>query len=552
MITCPECGSQNRPTDAFCRSCNARLYVAKLYSKNQQEGRQTFFLQPRDYTVGRDLGSDILIADTSVSRHHATLTFHGKGFSLKDNDSKNGSFVNNYHIKNQRLHHGDRIQLGHAVLQYENDNEPLIRDDVLRTEELVQKEFFKLAENRATILTTDDLLNTMLDLVVWLVHAESAVLFQINQQEKLTFKTGRTAKKQRLPQPELSDAEWLFLHKALQAQKVTTDQNGHGDKEDALQHWRRMALPLRSAQQKAIGKQGLLGLCYIKRNTRNKPLNPQKLDLLHTIMQQLALAIENDLLYAEVADKEKIHFQLSLAKDIQKHLQPASQLKIRHLDVAYFSRPSETISGDYLDIIPLNERQTAIAIGDICGKGVAAAILSSTVRAAIRAQLEYSSTPKTIVKNLNKLFINSTAEAIFFTLFFAIFDSEKRELTYINAGHPPPIYLSADGSFSELKATTLALGILDEDIDEQLSIPFRTGESLILYTDGIIESQDSTKAIYSRKRLLNFVCSLLTDQPAAARPPDYFVQKILQDVHDFTRQAAQSDDLTLMVVKHIS
>ena len=557
-MICKKCGTKNGDRDYRCKKCKSTLYHSRLKIENDDATGQTYLLRKQNYTIGRDMGNDIIIADTSVSRFHAKLLFQDNHFFLHDLNSKNGSFVNNYHIKKQPLRPADRIQLGHVVLSYHNDDERLLANNALNTEILVQKEFFKLSENRSTKLTTDDVLKTMLDLMLWLLHADFGMLFQANEQNKLHFKIGRSSNNKTFDKPDLQDDDWILLNDVIRSLEIQTDRTRSktGGSNVINKTWNKLAIPLTFSRKNDlsgnhIGRHALLGICYIRKQAKTKAITQNKFDLLKTISQQIALAMENDILYRKVANKEKLHFQLALAKDIQKHLLPTKQLNIKHLDVAYFSKPCDAVSGDYFDIIPTKDDKVSIAIGDICGKGMPAALLSSTVRAAIRAQLEYSTSPAQIIQNLNRLFINSTAESIFFTLFFAILDVKTCSLTYINAGHPPPILLNKKSAFQELKATTVALGIIDEEIQDEVSIPFQSEDFMIMYTDGIIESQNSTKSIYGRKRLLNFIQASLTPPEETRYKPKHILQQIMVELENFTNHAKQSDDLTLVAVKRL-
>ncbi len=556
-MICKKCGYKNSERDFRCKKCKTTLYHSRLKIENDDGSGQTYFLRKQNYTIGRDMGNNIIIADTSVSRFHAKLLFQNNHFFLHDLNSKNGSFVNNYHIKKQPLHPADRIQLGHVVLSY-HDDERLLANNALNTEILVQKEFFKLSENRSTKLTTDDVLKTMLDLMLWLLHAQYGMLFQANEQNKLHFKIGRASNNQSFDKPDLQNDDWILLNDVIQSLEIQTDRTKSktGQSNVINKNWGKLAIPLTFSRKydlpgNHIGRHALLGICYIRKQAKAKAITQNKFDLLKTISQQIALAMENDILYREIAEKKKLHFQLALAKEIQKHLLPTKQLNIKHLDVAYFSKPCDAVSGDYFDIIPTKDDKVSIAIGDICGKGMPAALLSSTVRAAIRAQLEYSTSPAQIIQNLNRLFINSTAESIFFTLFFAILDVKTSSLTYINAGHPPPILHSEKSAFQELKATTIALGIIDEDIQDEVTIPFQTEDFMVMYTDGIIESQNTAKSIYGRKRLLNFVQTSLTPQKETFSLSKNILQKIMVELEDFTNHSKQSDDLTLVTVKRL-
>jgi len=263
----------------------------------------------------------------------------------------------------------------------------------------------------------------------------------------------------------------------------------------------------------------------------------------------MASVLENDLLYREAEEKRQIATELSMAREIQKRLQETSLPHIEALDTASYLKPCKTISGDYFDIIAISKTEIAIAIGDICGKGVPAALLSTTTLAAIRSQLEYSHSPDEIMHNLNRLFIKSTAESMFLTLFFGILDIDAGVLQYVNAGHPPPILIEPDLTMRELTGTTYALGIMEEESDQERTVKFSHGDTLVLYTDGIIESRNPNKDIYGRKRLKDALMKFLTQTNSTQKELNQLISAVNKDVEQFSYGHEQEDDVTILAIR---
>ena len=557
---CEHCHHHNLPQNLVCEKCQEKLYRAKLRVTFTSGQDQTHYLFPKKYRIGRDADNDIVIMDSSVSRLHAEIDFQDGSFIISDKDSKNGSLLNNDHFHHRRLYDLDCIQLGNVVLHfYDEKNKALLAPQGEDTAEWVLKEFFKFSASRRTKITTNDVLLTMLDLAVSLVHADQALILQFNPDNHMRFKLGKKQGGQSLFENHLSEFDWTIINESIRnktAKIVARNVSARRRIDSAAEElaWSKMAIPLISIKgepdkKHVLGMDGVLGVFYFTQNKKRNMLTPRKRELLSTIVQQVAFAVENEMLYDQTLVKRKIEQELSLAREIQQRMLPVPNPSISKLDIASYVNPCEAVSGDYFDLIPISARNIGIAIGDICGKGVPAALLSAAVQAAIHCQLEYTSSPEQIVGNLNRLLIRSTAESIFLTLFFGILDLDTGELKYINAGHPPPIFIKRDRSIKELSGTTPALGILEGKFEHEKGVNFEAGDILLLYTDGIIESQNPDKKIYGRKRLLKLIHSLFANGKSTRFKLDTMINRIKNDVVQFIEGAKQTDDLTILAIK---
>jgi len=552
-MLCKECGHKSPATNLTCDTCLAKLYLAKLTISLDSGQHQIHYLLPQSYKLGRGDENEIVISDPSVSRCHAEIKFENGLFSIVDNGSKNGSLLNNSHFKHQELHDLDCIQIGNVLMHFHDENGKSTPGK-LRTEEFVQEEFFKFAKTHRTEISTDDVLQTMLDLALSLIHAEKGFLFECSHTGKPKFKFGKNAKEKLVSENQLSRTDRQIIDEAIKLREMKIALNGRGYKSGKFCPWRRIAVPLVAgksgeSQNSGMRNDGLLGVCYFFSEEKSKPISERKQELLHVLTHQISIAMENEMLVTEAREKRRIGQQLLAARQTQQKLFPSVRQKSQALQVATFSAPFETISGDYFDIIPISKSTIAIAIGDICGKGLPAALLASTVQAAISSQLEYSTSPDEIIRKLNRLLIKSTADSIFLTLFFGILDIESGILKYINAGHPPPILVRGDNTIEELSATTFALGILEPETEQEKTVKFEVRDILIMYTDGVIENQNENKKIYGRKRLLKLIQSISAAGNIRRRKLETILKNIVEDLSDFSEEKKQLDDLTLVAVK---
>ncbi len=552
-MLCKECGHKNPATNTTCENCQAKLYLAKLRITFDSGRHQTHFLLPQNYKLGRGDENEIVIADTSVSRFHAEIKFENGVFSIIDNGSKNGSLLNNSHFKHQELRDLDCIQVGNVLIHFYDENGKNARGK-LRTEEFVQKEFFKFTQNRRTEITTDDVLQTMFDLALSLIHAEKGFLFECSQTSKLKFRFGKNAKEQLVSENQLSQTDRQIIDEAIKLRDMKITLNGSVSKSGELSGWQRIAVPLVAGkggelQNKGMINDGLLGVCFFCSEGKSKPISERKLELLNALIHQISIAMENEMLVGEAKERRRISEQLLVARKTQQKLFSNANQKLEALQVATFVAPCETISGDYFDIVPISGSKVAIAIGDICGKGLPAALLASTVQAAIYSQLEYSTSPDEIIRKLNRLLIKNTADSIFLTLFFGILDTESGILKYINAGHPPPILVRRDNAIEELSATTFALGIFEPESEQEKVVKFEARDILIMYTDGVIEKKNENKKIYGRKRFRELIQSISITGNIRRRKLETIVKNIVDDLIDFSNEKKPEDDLTLVAIK---
>ncbi|MFQ6094466.1 MAG: PP2C family protein-serine/threonine phosphatase [bacterium] len=265
--------------------------------------------------------------------------------------------------------------------------------------------------------------------------------------------------------------------------------------------------------------------------------------LLSIIATQSAQVIENARLYEEERKKERIMRDLIMAREIQMSLLPKKDPQLPGVDIAGRNIPAQEVGGDYYDFVPLKENRLVIALGDVSGKGIPAALLMSNLQAALRSQTTTSPLPKESIAQINGLLHSCTDSQKFVTLFYGIFDVNTRSLRYTNAGHNPPILVDPQGGHTVLDIGGLVLGVLPQFPYEEGAIDLNPGQVLVLYSDGITEAVDEKEAQFGEERLIQTVREH-ADLGAAE-----ISEKILGRVRTFARAVPQQDDMTLVVLK---
>ncbi|HZW74796.1 MAG TPA: PP2C family protein-serine/threonine phosphatase, partial [Caldimonas sp.] len=258
---------------------------------------------------------------------------------------------------------------------------------------------------------------------------------------------------------------------------------------------------------------------------------------------QLALMIENGRLTARIVAQEKVRRDLALAAEVQRRLLPDAPPERDGAAVAAVSVPARSIGGDYFDFIDVGDRRLGIALADIAGKGIPAALIMSSVRMALRVLAsEPGASLPSLVARMNHVLHEATPSNSYATFFYARMDDETRELRYINAGHLPPI-LVRSGELQELTTGGSVIGLLDGLSYEEGGVALQPGDVLVAFTDGVPEAQNSAEEEFGDVRLKELLTQIahLDAQEIAAR--------LLAELKAWIQDASQYDDLTFIVLK---
>jgi len=241
--------------------------------------------------------------------------------------------------------------------------------------------------------------------------------------------------------------------------------------------------------------------------------------------------------------ERRAHHELEIARRVQARLFPQSLPPSRTLDYAGSCIQAREVGGDYFDFLSLGQERLGLVVGDIAGKGIAAALLMANLQANLRSQCATALEELSgFLRAVNQLFHENTVESAYATLFFAEYDDRERRLRYANCGHLPGLILRRDDSVERMPATAYVLGLFPEwdcEIGERRLEP---GDVMALYTDGITETFDAAEQEFGEERL---VASLRRHRSLA---PDALVASVVEDVRRFGPHE-QSDDVTLIVAK---
>lgn len=257
---------------------------------------------------------------------------------------------------------------------------------------------------------------------------------------------------------------------------------------------------------------------------------------------EFALMMENALLTDRMLDEEKLRRDLDLAVEVQRRLLPQKVPVSQAAVFAAASIPARSIGGDYYDFLSAGEGRIGIAVADIAGKGVAAALLMSVVQASLRIVAGEGTPLPQMVAKLNRALQASTRSKGYATFFFALFDERTRELRYVNASHNPP-YLVRGGSVEKLQRTGHVIGMFAQAQYQEVVLHLQPGDLLVAITDGVTEAMSAAQEEFGEDRLQKLLVA------ASAKPVEEVADTLLRELKDWMQDAPQHDDLTFVIMR---
>jgi sigma-B regulation protein RsbU (phosphoserine phosphatase) len=285
-----------------------------------------------------------------------------------------------------------------------------------------------------------------------------------------------------------------------------------------------------------------LGFLLVGAKVSGMRTSREEIALLVALASQVAVALRNSILYEENLQKVVLEEELGLARRIQQRFLPSRFPTGLPVEVHGVNLPSKQVGGDYFDFFGLGDGGYAIAIADVSGKGVPAALLASMLQASLRTLMRGGASPGRVVEQMNGLLCESTTPEQFVTLFLGHLDLETMRLTYVNAGHNYPIVVR-QGVSEMLLPSELILGIDEQARYPECSVSLGAGDTLLLYTDGVTEARRSDGEEFGEERLAQLLCA-----PSGACAAGV-VQEIRDTVLQFTEPGEPQDDMTLLVLR---
>jgi sigma-B regulation protein RsbU (phosphoserine phosphatase) len=479
------------------------------------------------FTVGRKVDKDLVIADPRVSRDHALIVSENGAFSVVDQGSKHGTFVNGERVERKILERNDRLEFGVREVAYvifnpqhgttNSAREFLsqisvmhISDETTDLEKLVL--FLEAARKLNTIGVLDEILMTLLDVTLKLTRAERAYVYMKNARGELRLAAGRNSK----GEPLLDDKtiSHSILDDALNSNSefVLTDTSRSADltgRKSIVAYDLRtvICVPLRKPQVQATRdaeapspapSAEVMGALYVDSRFASRDISGVSNDILHAIATEAASLIENArLVQAEEAGR-RYQQELSIAASIQQRLMAVTIPEVPFAKLAGRNLSCKEIGGDFFDAVN-TEQGLTIVLADVSGKGVSAALLASTLQGMIYSQLTAGMPLTEIVTAVNRFFTDKNIGEKYATVIIARVRDDG-DLEYVNCGHVQPLVVS-NGDVQRPAHGNLPVGLLPDAKYESAHCQLKPGDRLVLVTDGVTEAENARGDFFEDSRL---------------------------------------------------
>jgi serine phosphatase RsbU (regulator of sigma subunit) len=549
-------------------------------------------------TIGRSARNDVCVPDPFASRVHAEVRREGDVYLLQDLGSANGTYYNGSRLEGAvELQHGGHIQIGETEIVFKDkatahelttpaveevDAAPVPEatiafDSVTHTTSGLleaiegartqtsgryytspggpapqppgaeQGDLLALISKVGVTLlasaTLDETLRQIARLVFEAVPAERClILLRDTEDAELRMRVAET-RDQRPNVGEVRVSRTIVEEVVVRGRSVLTSDAQHDPRFKSstvtFQGIRSvLAVPL------GVGA-SLFGMIYADSPLTESRFSEDHLKVLTTLGSVAAIRVENARLLEEHLEQERLERELQLAREIQQRFQPTSPPVVRGYELQGISFPSYEIGGDYYDFIQCSDGRLIVALGDVSGKGTSAALLMSSLHAAVHAQVASCQSLTETITAVNRYLTDNTPPNRFVTLFYAELDPATGALAFINAGHNPPLIVHAAGTIEQLGPGGLPLGIMSDFDYQEGRAQLQPGDVLVAYSDGVTETQNPKGEEYGTHRLHEVVAQNIQRSAAGIR------DKIEAALSAFAQGTAAVDDITLLIVKRV-
>jgi serine phosphatase RsbU (regulator of sigma subunit) len=549
---------------------------------------QLFRLEQDCAVLGRHPDCDIVLEVGAISRQHARILKLGDGFFVEDLHSRNGTFLNEQGVRGRRkLAENDRLRICDLVFVFHQETggasdalppkEPgdtgalMVDDDAHHSggstimskldvsagkrgirltvnAEVKLKALLEIGHNLGRALGLSEVLPKVLDslFTIFLQADRGFIVLQDAATKELVPKAVRHRRENVTERVRISRTiinEVMAGKEAVLSADAATD--ARFDMSESIVDFHihsMMCAPL-------IGSQGqVLGAIQIDTVDPRHRFGSEDLEVLASIASQAAIAVENAQLHEVALQDSVFQRDLALAHKVQQGFLPAAPPQVEGYEFFDFYEPANQVGGDYFDYVWLPGGRLAVAVADVSGKGISAALLMAKLSADARYCLVSEPTPAAAINRLNRAFCESRWEDRFVTLVLAVLDPLRHEVTIVTAGHMAPLRRFANGRVEPVtleRSGGLPLGIEADSEYGQQSIALSPGDALLLYSDGLTDAMNAADEFYGLKRLQ-------TQFGPPAESVMALGDRVLGDVQRFIGSRAQSDDMCVTCFGRIS
>ncbi len=549
--------------------------MPRLIVKNPNGLPENVDLSRLRTTIGRSARSDVCIPDAFASRLHAEVRKEGDGYWLQDLGSANGTRYNGAHVKTAvPLMSGGEIQIGETSIIFDDTGSgpmsgaTLIADRTealdpsktisfqlprIPTTELLKGQFSSrnellglISKVGVALLSASDLnetLNQVASLVFEAVPAERCVIMLRDETapDNMKVMVARIrGKEETLDEVRVSHS---VMDEVIKKGNSVLTADALQDPKFASQTMVLQGVRSVIAAPLCVDERNIFGLIYADSPTYENTFTEEHLNILTTLGSVASIRVENATLIESRMERERMERELELATEIQQRFQPSAPPVVPGYEFQGISFSCYEIGGDYYDFIERHDGKMVVALGDVSGKGTAAALLMSSLHAAIHAQISAKSSLNETVCSVNRYLSENTPANRFVTLFIGELDAESGLISFVNAGHNPPLVARANGEILQLDSGGVPLGLMSAADYEIGEFTLGKGDALVVYSDGVSEAANMAEEEFGMERLTEVIRKNLRGSAANIR------DKVESALSSFTQSAPANDDITLLIVK---
>ncbi|MDX6695093.1 MAG: phosphoserine phosphatase RsbU/P [Blastocatellia bacterium] len=560
-----------------------------LIVKYPDRNSDIFTLGRLRITIGRSARNDLCIPDPFASRVHAEVRREGDQYFLQDLGSANGTLYNGATVESVvTLSPGGRIQIGETEIVFDDGGvDPALNATMITDPNIIgpvpeatiamnsadrttsglleaiegartqpdsdapvkraarQSDLLALISKVGVTLlasaTLSETLQQIAGLVFEAVPAERcSIMMRDEGSDELKVAVARLREREG-EVGEIRVSRTIMEEVVGKGKAVLTSDAQHDPRfmssTMTLQGIRSvLAVPL------GVGEK-VFGIIYADSPIAEAKFTEDHLKVLTTLSSVAAIRVENARLLEEQLDRERLEHELQLASEIQQRFQPTAPPHVAGYELQGISFPCYEIGGDYYDFIKRADGRMIIALGDVSGKGTAAALLMSSLHAAVHAQASAQSSLAQTISAVNKYLAENIPSNRFVTLFYAELDPLTGALSFINAGHNPPLIVHSAGTVENLSSGGLPLGIMTDSPYREGRTQLLPGDVLVIYSDGVSEAVNPQGEEFGAPRLHSVVGLNIERSAAGIR------DRIESALTKFSQGTPAADDITLVIVK---
>src|SRR5262245_39552559 len=560
--------------------------MAELIVKYPDRTAEHFALNRLRITIGRSARNDLCIPDPFASRVHAEVRHEGDEYFLHDLGSANGTLYNGSIVEGPvTLLRGGRIQIGETEIVFNDSSFPLSSGATMITDNsssipeatialssadrttsglfeaiegarsqseqataqhvAKQSDLLALISKVGVALLASVTLHETLEQIVSLVFEAvpgDRCMIMMRDEKSPELKVAVARLRDRAGEVGEIRISRSVIDEVVTNGKSVLTSDAQADPRFAggtvmLQGVRSvLAVPL------GVGA-NVFGIIYADSPLADNRFTEDHLKLLTTLSSVAAIRVENARLTEEQMERERLEREQQVASEIQQRFLPAAAPQVEGYELQGISFPCYEIGGDYYDFIQREDGNLVVALGDVSGKGTAAALLMSSLHAAIHTQADTHDSIVSTIEAVNRYLTESIPPNRFVTLFYAELDPEIGRLTFLNAGHNPPLIVHAGGTMEQLASGGLPLGIMADADFREGRTQLQPGDVLVVYSDGVSEAVNPSGEEFGPTRLYEVVARNLDASAGGIR------DRIESALTKFCQGTPAADDITLVIVK---